>query len=149
MESLEPKRCLTCGYILDHLPEPRCPECGRAFNLANRTTYFTSSRSGRNDVWLAIAGLMVAGSALVGLDSGAGRGSRWGTVGLLAAAVAGFAVEAVGLIRSQAALNAPRGTFRRRRAFLVARAISFLTTLAVAYCFVQLLCSRGNMRLQK
>ena len=22
------KRCLGCGYILDGLPEPRCPECG-------------------------------------------------------------------------------------------------------------------------
>jgi hypothetical protein len=24
--------CIGCGYILDHLPEPRCPECGREFD---------------------------------------------------------------------------------------------------------------------
>jgi hypothetical protein len=28
-------RCLTCGYDLRGLPEPRCPECGRAFDLAS------------------------------------------------------------------------------------------------------------------
>jgi hypothetical protein len=28
----EHKRCLGCGYILDGLPEPRCPECGRVFD---------------------------------------------------------------------------------------------------------------------
>ncbi len=33
------KRCLTCGYILDHLPAPRCPECGRDFDPTDRTTY--------------------------------------------------------------------------------------------------------------
>jgi len=33
------KRCLTCGYILDHLPEPRCPECGRAFDPADQATF--------------------------------------------------------------------------------------------------------------
>ena len=29
MSLLDHKRCLGCGYILDGLPEPRCPECGR------------------------------------------------------------------------------------------------------------------------
>ncbi len=28
-------RCPTCGYIVLHLPEPRCPECGRAFDQAD------------------------------------------------------------------------------------------------------------------
>ncbi len=35
----QPKRCLTCGYILDHLAEPRCPECGREFDSASPWTY--------------------------------------------------------------------------------------------------------------
>jgi len=24
--------CIECGYVLDHLTERRCPECGRAFD---------------------------------------------------------------------------------------------------------------------
>jgi hypothetical protein len=27
-----PPRCLWCGYILEYLPEDRCPECGNAFD---------------------------------------------------------------------------------------------------------------------
>ena len=26
------KSCLGCGYVLDYLPENRCPECGRFFD---------------------------------------------------------------------------------------------------------------------
>ncbi len=29
---LQPPRCLKCGYPLHGLPEPRCPECGTAFD---------------------------------------------------------------------------------------------------------------------
>lgn len=32
-------RCLKCGYILDGLPENRCPECGRPFNPTDDRTY--------------------------------------------------------------------------------------------------------------
>jgi hypothetical protein len=28
-------RCLECGYLLQGLPEPRCPECGRAFSASD------------------------------------------------------------------------------------------------------------------
>jgi hypothetical protein len=31
---IEPWSCLGCGYLLYGLPEPRCPECGRAFDPA-------------------------------------------------------------------------------------------------------------------
>jgi hypothetical protein len=33
------KHCLGCGYIIDHLPEPRCPECGREFDPNEAATY--------------------------------------------------------------------------------------------------------------
>jgi hypothetical protein len=33
------KHCLKCGYILDNLPEPRCPECGEAFDLERPETF--------------------------------------------------------------------------------------------------------------
>lgn len=32
-------RCVTCGYILDHLESNRCPECGRPFNLRDQSTF--------------------------------------------------------------------------------------------------------------
>jgi hypothetical protein len=33
------KWCKKCGYALDGLSEPRCPECGREFDPAQRRTY--------------------------------------------------------------------------------------------------------------
>ncbi len=36
--------CRKCWYILDGLDDPRCPECGRAFDPANRRTYRTRPR---------------------------------------------------------------------------------------------------------
>ena len=35
--------CLQCKYRLYGLTEPRCPECGRAFDPANSATYLASS----------------------------------------------------------------------------------------------------------
>ncbi len=52
----EPKRCLGCGYILDHLPEPRCPECGRGFDPNDARTYYApNSRGGRVLLFVSIA----------------------------------------------------------------------------------------------
>lgn len=31
--------CLGCGYLLRGLPEPVCPECGRAFDIEDPSTY--------------------------------------------------------------------------------------------------------------
>lgn len=31
--------CKACGYPLDHLDQPRCPECGREFDPADARTY--------------------------------------------------------------------------------------------------------------
>ena len=36
--------CRGCGYVLDGLSDPRCPECGRSFDLADRRTYRTRPR---------------------------------------------------------------------------------------------------------
>jgi len=33
------KYCIDCDYPLDHLPGTTCPECGRAFDLQDPTTY--------------------------------------------------------------------------------------------------------------
>jgi len=34
-----PMHCLSCGYNLHALPEPRCPECGRAFDPEDPTSW--------------------------------------------------------------------------------------------------------------
>lgn len=39
-EGSAPRRCLDCGYIIDHLPEPRCPECGKDFDPNKPETYW-------------------------------------------------------------------------------------------------------------
>lgn len=58
MPSPEPKRCLGCGYILDNLPEPRCPECGRSFDLSDAATYSTVGPYARLG-WVCLVGAMV------------------------------------------------------------------------------------------
>ena len=35
----QPPACQGCGYRLDHLTEPRCPECGRSFDPHDPNTY--------------------------------------------------------------------------------------------------------------
>ena len=37
------KRCLDCAYILDGLPEHRCPECGRPFDPDDPDSYTVQS----------------------------------------------------------------------------------------------------------
>ncbi len=58
------KRCLTCGYILDGLPEPRCPECGRTFDPDDPTTYVVKPQCGLPCLLAAlgaVCGLLAAG----------------------------------------------------------------------------------------
>ena len=54
----EHKRCLGCGYILDGLPEPRCPECGRGFDPLDSRTYRTGPHPPRWPIVLAIVGIL-------------------------------------------------------------------------------------------
>jgi hypothetical protein len=55
------KRCLGCGYILDGLPEPRCPECGRGFDPSEPATYAIGSpRHGWWHVLLVFASIWLA-----------------------------------------------------------------------------------------
>ncbi len=35
-----PKTCIRCGYILDHLPADRCPECGQEYDRYDLSTYY-------------------------------------------------------------------------------------------------------------
>ena len=64
MQSAQHKRCLNCGYILDGLPESRCPECGCGFDPADPATYLTKRESGRPFLALAFLGVVLMLSAL-------------------------------------------------------------------------------------
>ena len=57
----EPSRCLTCGYVLEGLEEPRCPECGNPFDLADPRTYSTKPLFVRWKFWLP--GFLLAAGA--------------------------------------------------------------------------------------
>lgn len=53
------RRCLSCGYVIDGLPEDRCPECGRHFDLEDPTTSAVDDQPkpgfGRDVVLLAMS----------------------------------------------------------------------------------------------
>lgn len=55
------KKCLGCAYILDHLPENRCPECGRAFDPEDPATFTVGRyRSGTSLLtWACIGSLLL------------------------------------------------------------------------------------------
>ncbi len=61
MTSAESKRCLGCGYILEHLPEPRCPECGREFDPDDPRSFFVRRESGRAYFVAAVASAAAMG----------------------------------------------------------------------------------------
>jgi hypothetical protein len=66
MTSPEPKRCLDCGYILEGLPENRCPECGRAFDPDDPRTVAPPPESGRFLLLGAVIGAaLVLGAFLI------------------------------------------------------------------------------------
>jgi len=52
--SAKPMRCRNCGYILEHLPENRCPECGRPFDPHDPKSFVR----GRQKRWTAAALLL-------------------------------------------------------------------------------------------
>jgi len=62
MQSMPPepgqRLCIECGYVLDHLTEPRCPECAQAFDLADPTTFRVSSTARPMPRFLMLIGLV-------------------------------------------------------------------------------------------
>lgn len=49
-------RCLNCNYFLSNLPEPRCPECGRTFDLKDPRSFRSGSLSRLSLYWLSPPG---------------------------------------------------------------------------------------------
>ncbi len=75
MAEIGAKRCLGCGYIVDNLPEPRCPECGRGFDPADAHTYWTIPVRGGGLLGMAALGLPLSaapGVAVIATSEGSG-----------------------------------------------------------------------------
>lgn len=58
------RHCLTCGYIIDHLSAPRCPECGRVFDPDDSSTFVVDEpeaapRPGHFAALLAVTALLI------------------------------------------------------------------------------------------
>jgi hypothetical protein len=59
------RNCLGCGYIIDGLPENRCPECARPFDPNDPMTYaedgrrFQPLRSGRPYLYASVTGSLM------------------------------------------------------------------------------------------
>ena len=76
--------CKTCGYALDALPEPRCPECGQGFNPRDDQTFsgppehplLRRRRSASIFIWF-LGSIPITGFAwfLAVLSGGAGHGN--------------------------------------------------------------------------
>jgi len=53
--------CAHCGYNLEQLPEPRCPECGHIFDFADPKTFRPEDPGvGWRCLKLAIIGLLIS-----------------------------------------------------------------------------------------
>ena len=131
---MEPKRCLGCGYILDHLPEPRCPECGRGFDANDQETYIERVVDGRAALWaalVAIGAILAAFAAewvLSVVDPSGERESlrMWGHSAGIALAGLALVLELTVVVEVRRALRLPRHAVLHRAAVFAAVTIALL-----------------------
>jgi hypothetical protein len=137
MSGEQHKRCLGCGYILDGLPEPRCPECGRPFDPADPATFFTHLESG----WPYLVTALIAFGAVVLPPWLAASVLPQATSGWLELCVdlplvsvwsAGVVVEGFVCMKSIRALRRPRHMMEHRGAVVVAALLFPLLFCTVA-----------------
>jgi len=119
------KRCLGCGYILDGLPEPRCPECGGAFDPDDPATYLCDQGDGRKYLAAALLGLFAVTSPimlanLLGLGF-PGQVLWWAVVAMFAG---GLLTSAVVLGLSIKRLREPPAATAHRKALVAALLVS-------------------------
>jgi hypothetical protein len=132
MPDVDHKRCLACGYILDGLPEPRCPECGRAFDPARPETYQSRCKSGRGHLLWALAALIAVSLPLGRLfTAGAAAGAAEDplcVILLVFGYMSAFALVAASL----AALRETAAVPMQRHALVASLLIAMLILLAGA-----------------
>src|SRR5690606_34450333 len=63
----KPPLCLTCGYRLDELNVPRCPECGRSFDPRDPRTYSTKPPFIGWKFWLPGLTTAIVGALLIAI----------------------------------------------------------------------------------
>jgi len=130
MQSAQHKRCLNCGYILDGLPESRCPECGRGFDPGDPATYLTKRESGRPFLALAFLGvvLMLIALTLAWLADHDMLApiSDWWVVIAWPLLLGGACLQFYVLVASVIAMRRPRGAREHPTCWLAALIISGL-----------------------
>jgi hypothetical protein len=95
--------CLGCGYIIDHLTERRCPECGREFDPADIWTFTTVDPAD----WQRIRRRGLLGVVLIVASAvpGAGVVMMPGFLGKVAAAVPLLVMLGAGSLMLQNAMD--------------------------------------------
>jgi len=139
------KRCLGCAYILDGLPENRCPECGQPFDPDDPTTFNTSVLSGRLLLAAAVfCGLATAVGPIIAKLSDLGLLRLWdhgwaeySLLVLCPCLIAGGLGFSVVIIKTCAdALAYHRHEVRARKSFSAAIVVSSLTVVAWLAAFI-------------
>jgi MFS family permease len=129
------KRCLGCGYILDGLPENRCPECGREFDPNDADSYLQRQYSGTPYLIAAVLGI-VAMAIPLGVaeahDLDYLKPRIWMMLIIAPLMPVGLATSALVLITTIRLLRRPREMVRRRGAAIAALILSS----AVIACFI-------------
>ncbi len=144
-------RCIGCGYQLIGLPEPRCPECGRAFDPADPGTFSTKTRSGRRELLKAIGGIVLMSLPLLlawRLDTASNMVQSVGAVFQFVAGIAGpacmiggFVLEAHVLDRSWIVLRRGREWIEGPAFMIAALFVSGLIVVLGGFLLLALLAS--------
>jgi hypothetical protein len=129
------KRCLDCGYILDGLPENRCPECGKPFDPNDARTFDDGTQ-------LPSAPLVGAVLGVVGLACGilgsvllpANWTFRYGTT-LFAFPIVGWLFAGRSLSRCVEYLRNRRSSQRGRATAVIVLDAAALLPLALLMAF--------------
>ena len=100
--------CLSCGYALQGLTQPSCPECGQGFDPTNRGTYTSLGRRGwiyaqaeAGPGWVIATGCMILTLLLLYASSVPGGYFGMSLLGIFL----GFMFGAVWLVRMLAGLG--------------------------------------------
>lgn len=122
--------CVDCGYRLDYLTEPRCPECGRTFSPDDPSTFLADLNSlGRKALLVSLGGigLMVLSLGFAREFARTARPGEWNAWGgiYITLLLSGYLIELAVFFYSSF-INLRRRPYWGNRAMGAAWAVSFL-----------------------